>query len=268
MTDDVAERLAVAREAAIAGGERALQDFRSDIEVETKDGPTDHVTAADRAAQRVVIETVRDSFPEDPIVGEEDETPNSVPATGPAWVIDPIDGTTNFVRGIPNWTTAVAAVRDGEPLAAVIVAPALDDVYAAGDDGATHNGTPISVSDRSDPAESIVCPTLWWSRDRRDEYAGILEAVVDGFADCRRIGSAQYELSLVASGALDATIANVEASPWDTIAGAHIVRQAGGRVTDVEGDRWRHDARGIVASSGKIHDAALEAARAADEAGQ
>ncbi|WP_081638786.1 inositol monophosphatase [Salinarchaeum sp. Harcht-Bsk1] len=268
MTSDPAERLAVAREAATAGGERALQDFRGDVAVETKSGPTDYVTEADRAAQRTVVETIRDSFPDDPIVGEEDETPNSVPESGPAWVIDPIDGTANYVRGMHCWTTAVAAVEDGEPVAAVIAAPALGDLYAAGEDGATRNGDRISVASRSDPQEAAVCPTLWWSRDRREEFGAVADAVVRSFGDCRRIGSAQYELALVADGALDATIANVFASPWDTIAGAHVVRQAGGRVTDVEGERWRHDARGIVASSGEIHDEALEATQAGDGARQ
>lgn len=264
--EDTDERLAVARAAATAGGERALEDFRSDLPVETKAGPTDFVTEADRAAQRAVVSEIRETFPEDPIVGEEDETPSTVPDDGPAWVIDPIDGTANYVRGVHNWTTAVAAVVDGEPVAAVVVAPALGDVYAAGADGTTRNGEPIHVSTTTDPDAAAVCPTLWWSRDRRDEFAAIASAVVERFADCRRIGSAQYELALVADGALDATIANVYAHPWDTIAGAHLVRRAGGRVTDVEGDCWRHDARGIVASSGELHEEALAATRAGDRA--
>jgi len=87
---------------------------------------------------------------------------------------------------------------------------------------------------------------------------------VNTFADCRRIGSAQYELALVADGALDATLANVDAHPWDTIAGAHLVRQAGGRVTNVDGERWRHDVRGIVATSGELHEEALNVTRAGD----
>jgi len=261
---NVATRLDVARSAAEAGGERALEDFRRDIPIETKDGPTDFVTEADRAAQRAVISEIRESFPDDPIVGEEDETPSTVPDSGPAWVIDPIDGTANYVRGVHNWTTAVAAVVDGEPVAAAVVAPALDDVYAAGAEGTTRNGEPIYVSETTDPEAAAACPTLWWSRERRDEFAAIAGAVVNTFADCRRIGSAQYELALVADGALDATLANVDAHPWDTIAGAHLVRQAGGRVTNVDGERWRHDVRGIVATSGELHEEALNVTRAGD----
>lgn len=266
VTVDPSERLAVARAAADAGGERALQDFRTDIPVETKDGPTDFVTEADRAAQRAVVAEIRDAFPDDPIVGEEDEAPSSIPESGPAWVVDPIDGTTNYVRGMQTWTTAVAAVEDGEPVAAAIVAPALGDVYEAGQNGATRNGEPIDVSETDSPSEAMVCPTLWWSRDRRDEFSAIADVILHTFADCRRIGSAQLALALVADGSVDATIANVYASPWDTVAGAHVVRQAGGTVSDVAGDRWRHDARGIVASNGEMHDEAATATRAGDAA--
>jgi myo-inositol-1(or 4)-monophosphatase len=266
VTIDPSHRLAVARAAADAGGERALQDFRREIDVETKDDPTDFVTEADRAAQRTVVTAIREEFPDDPIVGEEDESPSEIPETGPAWVVDPIDGTTNYVRGMPTWTTVVAALEDGEPIAAVITAPALGDVYAAAQDGATKNGEPISVSETSVPDEAMVCPTLWWSRDRRDEFAAVADAVLHNFADVRRFGSAQLELALVADGGLDATIANVRASPWDTVAGAHIVRQAGGRVTNLEDEHWRHDARGIVASNGEVHEAARDAALAGDRA--
>lgn len=268
MSVDPSERLAVARDAASAGGERALADFRGDLTVETKAGPTDFVTDADRAAQRRVVEVIRASFPDEPIVGEEDETPSAVPDSGPAWVVDPIDGTANYVRGMHTWTTVVAAVEDGEPVAAVVEAPALGDVYAAGTDDATRNGEPISVSTTDDPDAAAVCPTLWWDRERREEYAAVAGAAVRTFADIRRIGSTQYELALVADGALDATLSNVRAAPWDTVAGSHLVRQAGGRVTDVRGDRWRHDATGIVASSGHVHEAALEVARAGEAAGE
>lgn len=264
MDVDPEERLAVAREAATAGGERALADFRADLAVETKTRPTDLVTAADHAAQERVLEVIDESFPADPVLGEEEGSADELPTEGPAWIVDPIDGTKNFVRGFQAWTTAVAAVVDGEPVASAIVAPALGDVFEAGADGATRNGEPIAVADRTEAAEAAVCPTLWWPPERRDEFAAIASDVVHRFDECRRIGSAQLELALVATGGLDATIANVHGAAWDTVAGAHLVRAAGGRVTDADGERWRYDSRGIVASNGGIHDDALAAARAGD----
>ncbi|MCL7417980.1 MAG: inositol monophosphatase, partial [Halalkalicoccus sp.] len=116
--DDLATRAAVAERAARAGGDLALSRFRDDIAVETKDGKTDVVTQADRDAQNRAIEVIREQFPSDAIVGEEEDALKEVPAEGPAWVIDPIDGTSNFVRDVPIWASSVAATIDGEPVAA------------------------------------------------------------------------------------------------------------------------------------------------------
>ncbi|WP_255169652.1 inositol monophosphatase family protein [Natrononativus amylolyticus] len=254
-------RADLAERAARAGAAVAEEAFRSGIAVETKNGKTDVVTQADRDAQRAVIEVVREEYPDDPVVGEEDEELKAVPEEGPAWIVDPIDGTNNFVRGIRVFGTAVAAVIDGEPVGAATVLPALGDSYLAGPDGVALNGEPIAVSDRADPELCTVCPTIWWGYDDRDQYAAASKAIVDRFADMRRFGCAQAVLAMVASGALDGVLTNVQANPWDSVAGVHHVREAGGTVTDLEGERWRHDSRGLVASNGAVHEHVLEAAR-------
>ena len=259
-SSDPAQRAAVALEAARAGAAVAKVSYRRELTVETKAGKTDLVTQADRDAQAAVVEVLRESYPEEPIVGEEDESPTEVPYSGPAWIVDPIDGTANFVRGVPIFATAVAAVIDGEPVGSGIVLPITGDTYRAGPDCAYLNDESISVSDRTDPEVCAVCPTLWWGPERREEYARATGAIVSLFGDLRRYGCAQAELAMVASGALDATLSNVDAHPWDTVAGAHLVREAGGTVTDLDGTRWRHDSTGLVASNGKIHEEALAAA--------
>ncbi len=264
MNTDASRRKAVAERAARAGAAVAAAGFRAGLPVETKSGKTDVVTSADRDAQRRVIEVLADEFPADTIVGEEDDEAKVVPDDGAAWVIDPIDGTNNFVREIPTWSTSVGAVVDGEAVAAASILPAIGDSYVSGPDGVERNGEPISVSDRSDPETCTVCPTIWWNLDRRDEYTHAVSAIVTRFADLRRVGCAQAALALVAAGSLDATITNVDANPWDTVAGVHMVRKAGGTVTDLDGERWRHDSRGLVASNGLIHDEALAAARSID----
>jgi myo-inositol-1(or 4)-monophosphatase len=261
---DADERAAVAERAARAGGRVAHDSFRSDIAVESK-GEDDVVTEADRGAQLVVIEWIRETFPDDAIVGEEGEGRKTVPEGGAAWVIDPIDGTHNYVRDIRVWGTAVAAVVDGEPVAAATVCPALGDVYTADADGAYRNGDPISVNDVADPRRAAVDPTLWWDHDARDEYANACEAIVRRFADMRRFGAAQVTLPTVAAGGLEGTISNLRANPWDSVGGVFMVRQAGGRVTDLEGNRWRHDSTGLVASNGTLHDEVLAAARAIED---
>ncbi|WP_435175077.1 inositol monophosphatase family protein [Halorussus sp. AFM4] len=258
---DAEDRLAVAERAASAGSRVAAESYGRGIDVETKSGKTDVVTEADRRTQRRVIEVIREEHPDDAIVGEEEDELKTVPDEGDAWVIDPIDGTNNYVRNIPIWTTSVAAVRDGEPLAAVNDCPALDTTFVAGPDGARRDGEPVSVSDRSDPETFAVAPTIWWGFDRRDEYAAVLSALVERFGDVRRYGSAQVTLGMVAAGSLEAAVSTVDPNPWDTVAGVHMVRRAGGTVTDLDGDRWRHDSEGIVASNGEAHDELLAALR-------
>jgi len=254
----------LARRAAETGGEHALSLFRTDLAVETKTGKTDVVTRADREAQRAVLDVLDDADPDTAIVAEEEDERETVPAAGRAWVIDPIDGTHNYVRGGRCWTTSVAFVRDGDPVAAANVLPALDDSYRTVDGEVRRNGERIDTSDRSDPERCVVCPTIWWPMDRRDEYARATRAVVERFGDLKRPGSAQAALARLAAGELDGVITNVATNPWDTVAGVHLVRAAGGRVTDLSGNHWTHDARGLVASNGQIHDSVLAAARDID----
>jgi myo-inositol-1(or 4)-monophosphatase len=255
------DRVSVAERAARAGSEVALAAFRTGIDVETKSGKTDVVTAADRNAQRRVIEVIRETHPEDAIVGEEEDELKAVPESGAAWVIDPIDGTNNFVRDTQVWATSVAAVKDGETVAAANVLPAMEDTYIAGEEGVTRNGDPVSVSPKTDPETFVVVPTIWWDFDHRDQYGRACAAIVERFADMRRYGCAQAVLSMVASGQIEGVVTNVVANPWDSVAGVHLVRQAGGVVTDVHGERWEPSAEGLVASNGEAHDVVLEAAR-------
>ncbi len=259
--DEARERAAIAERAAAAGAAVADAAFRTGIDTETKDGKTDVVTQADRDAQAEVVRVIRDAFPDEAVVGEEGDELESVPEAGPAWVVDPIDGTNNFVRDVRIWTTSVAAVVDGVPVAAATVLPALGDTYTAGPEGVWRNGEAAAVSRRTDPETFAVCPTIWWDYDRREEYAVATREIVERFGDLRRLGSAQAALAMVAAGHLEAAVTNVVPNPWDTVAGVRMVRQAGGTVTDVDGDPWHHDSRGLVASNGKAHDEVLAAVR-------
>jgi myo-inositol-1(or 4)-monophosphatase len=266
MTEDARDRADVALAAARQGAAVAESHFRTGIDVETKNGKTDVVTQADRNAQHAVVDAIRERFDADAIVGEEDDELKAVPESGPAWVVDPIDGTNNYVSGMRFWATSVAAVVDGEPIAAATVAPVLGDTYVAGPDEVRRDEHALGVSDEADPERLVVTPTIWWDFDRREEYAAACRAAVERFGDVRRFGCAQLALASVADGAIGGTFTNVDANPWDTIAGVKLVREAGGRVTDLDGDRWRHDSRGLVASNGAVHEDVLAAARAAEDA--
>ncbi|KDE60479.1 inositol monophosphatase [Halostagnicola sp. A56] len=259
------ERAACALRAARAGASVAEESFRTTLDVETKGEKTDVVTQADRDAQDAVIEAIREEFPDDPIVGEEEDALKEVPESGPVWIVDPIDGTSNYVRGLRIFGTAVAAVIDGEPVAGVTDLPALGDTYRAGPAGVYRNDREISVSKTADPEAATVSPTFWWDFDQRDQYAAAAREVVERFGDMRRFGSAQATLATVACGGLDGTMTNLPTNSWDTVAGVAMIREAGGTVTDLEGERWRHDSVGLVASNGAIHEELLEATRAIDD---
>ncbi|MFB6080303.1 MAG: inositol monophosphatase [Haloferacaceae archaeon] len=267
MTDvddvDADGRAALATAAARAGAAAALDRFRSGVAVETKATKNDLVTEADRSAQRRVVERLRSSVPDEPVVGEEGEGSKAVPETGPAWVVDPIDGTANYVRGLGIWTTSVAAVVDGAPVAAASVLPATGDDYTADGTESRHNAEPTGVSDRTDPETFAVSVLGWGPSADRSAYADLAATVIDRFGDVRRLGSMQAALAFVASGQLDAAITTGRPHPWDSIAGAHLVDRAGGRVTDGEGRPWRHDSDVLVASNGRAHGAVLDAAREA-----
>jgi len=249
----------VAERAARAGGETAAETFRGRLDVETKENEADLVTQADRAAQRTVLSELRDATPDVPIVAEEEDARKEVPAEGPAWIVDPIDGTANYVRGIQVWATSVAAVEDGEPIAAANALPALDDVYVADRSTARMNGEPMAVSERSNPAAFAVAIAMWWGFTEDGEYGDTIARLGERFGDLRRLGSAQATLSLVASGALDAAATPIPPNPWDAVAGVQLVRAAGGVVTDVHGDRWTVDGEGLVASNGRAHERLVEA---------
>lgn len=268
---DATRRAAVAERAARAGGVVARKAFRGDLQVETKANKNDVVTAADRDAQRQVLATLRREFPDDAYVCEEpggdgDEYADLdrrevVPSSGDAWVVDPIDGTANFVRGMRFWATSVAAVVDGEPVGAATFLPAEDDVYAAGPESVTLNDASMAVSERTDPETFAVGLIGWWPLRASERYASLFRAAAGAFGDVRRLGCMQGVLALVAAGSLEAAFMPKRPHPWDSIAGVHLVRRAGGRATDIHGDPWRPDSTGLVVSNGERHDRVLEVAR-------
>lgn len=271
MSDDH-QRAAVAERAARAGGAVAREAYRSELTVETKSSKNDPVTQIDRDAQRQVVSTIHEAFPDDPFVCEEELAPlsgpdaeteltelDAIPESGPVWVIDPIDGTSNFVRGMQPWATSVVSLVDGTPAAAANYLPILGDLYAVGPESVTRDGMVVSVSDRTDPETFTIAPDGWWDRDERAELGRVCTNVAERFGDFRRIGSFQATLAYVAEGAIEGAISTQPMSVWDTVAGVQMVRAAGGTVTDVDGERWTYDSTELVASNGEAHDEILAA---------
>ncbi|WP_199268271.1 inositol monophosphatase [Halorhabdus sp. CUG00001] len=246
--------LAIAREATEAGAKIACRYFRAGIDNEFKRDRMDPVSKADQEAQARIIDVLDERDPAAAIVGEENDARKTVPESGAAWIIDPIDGTNNFVRGNRLWSVSLARTVDGEPVAAATTLPATDDTYAAGGGVVERNGVDHSVSDRTDPASLIVAPIFGLKQRDRDEYDHVTSYIHHELGDLRRLGSGQTSLAMVACGEIDAAISTVHMTAWDTVAGAHMVRAGGGRVTDLSGDRWRHDSDSLIATNGAVHE--------------
>jgi histidinol-phosphatase len=209
-----------------------LPRFRSrDLQVETK-SDLSPVTDADRAAERVLRERIAHDRPGEGVLGEE-EGDDSLPVR---WIVDPIDGTRNFLRGIPVWATLIALERDGDVVCGVVAAPALGRRWwAVRGEGAFANGEALRVSGVADLAEaSVSC-----------SYGRDLARLEPKVWHARGIGDF-WQHMLVAEGALDAAV-DSRLSIWDSAAVAPIVTEAGGRFGPI-GERW-------LSSNGLLHDA-------------
>lgn len=265
---DATHRAALAERAARAGGVVAREMFRQELAVETKTDKNDLVSVADRDAQLQVIATIQQEFPSATLVCEEDVEPvdtpgefelvEELPETGDSWVVDPIDGTGNYLRGIRFWGTSVAAVTDREPVAVATFLPSLEDIYTAGPESVTLNDNSMQVSQRSDPETFAVGLNGWWPVHGHSDYVSLFEGAINQFGDIRRFGSMQGALALVAAGSLDAAFMPTQPHPWDSLAGVHLVRRAGGTATDIYGDDWEVDSDGLVVSNGEAHDDVLD----------
>lgn len=253
--------------AATAGGTVALERFETDLAVDNKGdpdeamGPADVVTETDRETQRRVVSVLTEADPTATVVGEENDAQKTVPETGRAWVIDPIDGTFNFIRGVHYWTTSVAATVDGEPVVACSFLPALDRTYTADESDAFLDGTSISVSNRSAGGSTTVAPINPPEYGSRPVYNAGVSGLFEQFGTIVRFCTTQVTLALLARGALDGAVTPERPHPWDSLAGAQLVRQAGGVVTDLDGERWTVNSDSMVASNGQIHGQLLEAAQ-------
>ena len=204
------------------------------------------------------MEVVKSTYPTDTIICEENENTEKVPESGNYWIVDPIDGTSNFVAGNPFWSTSVAAVRNHETEAVATIAPALSERYVIRNDRTVYNGEVVVVSNKNELDEFTVAAILRYGTNLDEEFSDLLKHSLLKFGDLRRLGSAQLTLGMVARGALDACFAiQPNPNPWDTIAGVKLVQEAGGEVTDIQGDQWSSNSCGLIATNGNDHEKIL-----------
>ena len=255
MTVNIDSLLDEARELAEAAGSLTLKWFRQpDLKVSAKVDGTE-VTAADRAAERFIRDELARRHPGHAVFGEEEG--GGIASNGLSWVIDPIDGTRGFVRGVPLYATLLAVVDDDGPLVGVIHIPALNSTISAGRGvGCWLDGRPCSVSDRSDIAGSLVNTSSYETMSNQ----ALVDLKASG-AMMRTWGDA-YGYYLVASGQAEAMIDPI-CSPWDLAPMPVIIDEAGGKFTDLKGTpkldlQASTDSISGVASNALIHDQLLD----------
>lgn len=223
--------------------------------MESKDQDHDFVTEADKEAELAVVRTIGDAFPDHGIVGEEG---NNVDGTSDyVWYIDPLDGTTNYVHGLPNTAVSICCVAGSQAVAAVVQTSAGDETFAATRGaGATLNGRRIGVSGRTDLRESLLITGFFYDRDDRmvANLGAIRRCFEHGCRGIRRFGSAALDLCYVAAGRAEGFWENYLA-PWDYGAGLLIVEEAGGVVTDEHGGAPSFSPSFVVAATPHIHEA-------------
>lgn len=238
--------------AVAAAGERIRTDFAAPADIRHK-GRIDLVTSTDLAVERMLSERLTDLLPGSSILGE--ETSGTAALDGPTWIVDPVDGTTNFVHGFPFVCTSVALYDGKDIVLGVVNAPVLGQCFTAARGlGAFCNDAPISVS-RVDSLEASLVATgfPYTVCEHLDEITGDMRAVLRATQGIRRPGSAALDLAFLAAGRVDAYY-EIGLHPWDVAAGWLLVTEAGGRVGTYrpDGDYHLGDFR-ILATNGRLH---------------
>jgi myo-inositol-1(or 4)-monophosphatase len=239
--------------AALAAGKVLTTHFRKKLNVSEKKG-AGLVTNADVGAEKAALRVLMKAFPDFGILAEESAPVAKGEKKRGRWILDPLDGTTNFVHGFPMFCVSIAAEWDGEVVVGVIYHPILKDIYVAvKGKGAFLNGKRIRVSKTAALRDSLLTTGFTYRKDdwlKQEMQA--FEALSRTARAIRRPGSAALDLAYVACGIFDG-FWEQRLSPWDVAAGSLLVKEAGGKVTDFNGNPFRVDAGQIIASNNRLY---------------
>lgn len=249
----------ILRKAAEAGAEQLRHYFNHpDLKTSVKSGGiNDLVTEADHAADKAIIETIRKNYPDHFILSE--ETGNVPTDSAYKWIIDPIDGTINFAQGIPICCVSIGIEKEGQMILGAVYAPFLNEFFfAERGEGAFLNDKPISVSAQTELIKSCLVTGFPYSYlDAPNGPLQVFERFIRRGVPVRRLGSAAIDLCWVAAGRFDGFYEH-KLNAWDSAAGFLLVEEAGGKVTDFEGEYYSPYQPHICATNGKIHEELLK----------
>lgn len=240
--------------AVVRSAHRARADRGFGVDLK---GPIDLVTAVDHAAETAIVECLQRLQPSVPILAEERGMVRGSKA-GCRFIVDPLDGTTNFAHGFPVFAVSIAYEESGEVLAGAVLDPVREELFTAETGGGAHlNGRPIRVSPTTEMQRALLATGFPYSREAMDRALDLFVRIMRRVRAVRRAGSAALDLCCVAAGRLDAFWEETLRA-WDTAAGEVIVREAGGLVSDFEGGPFTNGGPNIAVSNGPLHPALLE----------
>lgn len=230
---------------AAAAGEMLRARRGEGLDIATKSTGTDMVTDLDRASDELIRGLLLEARPDDGLLTEEDA--DHTGTSGIVWVVDPIDGTTNFVYDHPPYAVSIAASIDGRAVAGAVVEISADDRYHGWLGGGSYrNGTELRIGDPPDLARALIVTGFGYSPKRRETQAALLTRIIGHVRDIRRLGAAAIDLCSLAAGRVDAYYEH-GLNPWDLLAGEIIATEAGAAVESITGGPTKPD-EGILAT--------------------
>jgi len=248
--------LEFAETTARAAGQVLRRLYRQHHSPRVKSSEIDIVTEADLAAERLIVNAIRQAFPSHRVYSEEGlgNARSLAAVDAPLWLVDPLDGTVNYAHGYPSWAVSLALSESGQVILAVTFDPLRDEIFTAQcGEGARCNGQPISVSRVSEMHQALVATGFAYKRATlADNNLAEFSTVMPRVQGIRRAGAAVLDLAHLASGRLDGYW-EMHLRAWDWAAGWLLVREAGGQVTDRQGRPWSLTSGEMVASNGLLH---------------
>lgn len=244
-------------EAIRAGAAEILRYFNSDFKISNKDGINNLVTEADHASEKAILTVIRSYFPNHQILAE--ESGEMIQDSTYKWIIDPIDGTVNFANGIPLNCVSIGIEKEGEMVLAAIYNPHMNEFFfAEKGKGATLNDKAIKVSEQAQTIKACLVTGFPYTYiNMANGPLEIFERFIRKGVPVRRLGSAAIDLCWVAAGRFDGFYEH-KLEPWDSAAGYLIVEEAGGKVTDFNGDKFSVYQHRVLATNGRIHNEMLD----------
>ncbi len=236
-----------------AGALLASYATRTDLDVRTKTTATDPVSAADHASEQLISDRLDAARPDDGMMGEEQDR-DRIGTTGLRWVVDPLDGTVNFLFGIPQWSVSIAVEDTAGPLCGVVYDPNRDETFtAARARGAWLNGSPLHITAPARVGDALIATGYSYDSEVRRQQGVMITDLLATIRDVRRFGSAALDLAWLGAGRWDGYV-EFALHPWDYSAGSLIVREAGGVVAHWELELGGATRRGLSAGTTLVHD--------------